>query len=86
MTRTFKAGDIVRHFKGNLYQILHLAVHSETDEILVIYQALYGEYIISARPYEMFIEKTDKAKYPEATQEYRFEKVGSTTDAIKRFM
>lgn len=45
-----------QHFKGNYYQVLHIAKHSETEETLVVYQPEYGERGIWVRPLSMFDE------------------------------
>ena len=52
-----KLGGIYQHYKGNLYKVLTVAKHSETEEELVIYQALYENGGIWARPKAMFLEQ-----------------------------
>ena len=75
MENRIMPGDIVRHFKGNKYEILCMALDSETQEELVVYRALYGEHGVWVRPKAMFLSKVDREKYPDVAQEYRFEKI-----------
>ena len=82
MNSRIKPGDIVRHFKYQdcpnsvnymTYKVICFGNHSETNEKMVCYQALYGEYKICIRPYEMFMSERDTEKYPDYIQKYRFE-------------
>ncbi len=79
-------GDIMKHFKREvlsedelktnkyLYVIRDIAIHTETRETLVVYQALYDDFMTFARPIEMFCSHVDKEKYPNIKQKYRFER------------
>ena len=53
-------GKFYRHFKGNVYRVLHIAKHSETLEDIVVYQAMYGERGIWVRPKAMFEEVIER--------------------------
>ncbi|PNK60919.1 DUF1653 domain-containing protein [Psychrobacter sp. FDAARGOS_221] len=67
---------IYRHYKGNLYQVLHTAHHSETEEALVVYRCLYGEYGVWVRPLEMFTETIEL----DGKQMPRFELIKALAD------
>lgn len=86
-THEFKVGDVVKHFKRELqdaetlraepaiglYKIIAFAEDEATGDKHTIYRALYGEKRTYMRKTEVFMSETDKEKYPEATQKYRFE-------------
>lgn len=52
-----------KHFKGNLYEVIGTASHSETLEPMVVYRALYGEHGLWVRPAAMWNEWVDKENY-----------------------
>ena len=54
---------IYRHFKGNLYKVTGVAIHTETSEEFVVYRALYGDYTLLVRPIAMFFDKVERAEY-----------------------
>lgn len=74
-----KPFEVYRHFKGNKYQILTLATDSEDGRLCVVYQAMYGDFKVYVRDLAMFMSETDKEKYPDCKQKYRFEKAEGET-------
>lgn len=65
-------GQVYKHFKGHIIKILEIAKHTETGEMMVVYEH-QGTKVVWARPYDMFVSKVDKEKYPDILQEYRFQ-------------
>ena len=65
---------IYRHYKGNLYEVLDIATHSETEQKMVVYRALYGEFGLWVRPLEMFAENvaTEEGSRPRFCLEKAF--------------
>ena len=66
-------GKIFRHFKGDLYLVEDFVTHSETQEKMVLYRALYGSGGLFVRPYDMFLEEVPAEKENPTGQKYRFE-------------
>jgi len=66
---------IYRHYKGNLYQVLGLVRHSETEEWLVLYKTLYGDFSSWVRPFAMFTGtvSTDNGEQPRFALELALE-------------
>lgn len=60
MTRHVSPG-LYRHYKGKDYEVIGTARHSETEEWLVVYRCLYGDYSLWVRPLDMFNESVDVA-------------------------
>lgn len=81
--KMFPIGSIVKHFKREssldktlyVYEIIGYATNTETQENMVVYRALYGDFRMFVRPMSSFYSEVDKTKYPDVKQKYRFEEV-----------
>ena len=85
--REIKVGNVYKHFKNKYYIVLDIVNDCESnndDEYkkIIIYKALYGEFLTWARPYEMFASEVDHDKYPDIKQKYRFEEVKIENDKL----
>ena len=85
--RIIEIGKVYKHFKNKHYVVIDIVNDCESnneDEYrkIVIYKALYGEYLTWARPYEMFANEVDHDKYPDVEQVYRFEEVDIDTSGL----
>lgn len=64
-----------RHFKGGIYLVTDIAVHSETAKLMVIYKTFDEPNLVWARPLDMFLSEVDHEKYPDVKQVMRFEQL-----------
>lgn len=78
MNRIPRPGELYRHYTGEVYQILTIARHSETDEQLVVLQAMYGTFDTYASPLSQFTSEVDHQKYPRIKQQYWFSRIDKT--------
>ena len=76
--KKYIVGFRYRHFKGGIYVVTDIAVHSETEEPMVIYHSLYHPERVWCRPLSMFMSEVDHEKYPDVKQAMRFERIGDT--------
>ena len=74
MERRVEVGQVYRHFKGNVYEVVALAVNADNREEVVVYRALNRDKVF-VRSYRGFVSEVNKEKYPDVTQKYRFELV-----------
>lgn len=82
--REVKVGNVYKHFKGNIIEVLHIATDTESGNPVVVYTHLNNNesnnlindtYPIWVRPLDMFLSEVDHVKYPNVKQKYRFEEL-----------
>ena len=73
--RDIKIGETYRHFSGNYYRVLYIAIDSVSNEEVVVYEQLGNKHTVWVRPINLFNEKVDKEKYPDCMQIYKFEPI-----------
>lgn len=71
--RELHLNRIYKHFKGDLYLVIDVAIDSETNKKMVVYRALYDDNKLYVRDYDMFLSEVDHDKYPNVIEKYRFE-------------
>ena len=89
MNSQVQIGGVYRHFKGFIANVITIAAHTETGEMLVIYECTgtgngsNHKNGIYARPLEMFLSEVDREKYPDVKQKYRFELITDNPELLK---
>lgn len=73
--RNEMVGYKYRHFKGGLYLVTDIAIHTENEDLVVIYNSVENPDLVWCRPLNMFVSKVDHVKYPDVKQEMRFERI-----------
>ena len=67
--------EVWRHFKDKLYRLVTIAQHTETEEQMVVYRAMYGAEGYFLRPLDMFMSEVEREKYPDVEAKSRFDRV-----------
>lgn len=71
--RDIEINRVYKHFKGDYYLVVDVAMHCDEQIPYVVYRKLYGDGSLWIRPKEMFLSEVDHDKYPNVEQKYRFE-------------
>jgi hypothetical protein len=73
LNRNVESMSVYRHYKGSIYYVIGVCTHTETEEEMVVYHALYGDCRMFVRPLKMFLEEVPKGTNNPTGQKYRFE-------------